>query len=296
MKLQARVTEPATGPVIEDRPGRTAAVGPTEVRRVLPTLGRRLVGAWCFADHYGPAPADVGGGIGPHPHAGLQTVSWLVEGEMLHLDSIGVQQLIVPGQLNWMTSGHGIAHAELQPTAGTMLGVQLWVALPDRDRDTTPGFEHHAELPVVDHGAAAVTVMVGEHAGVNHEARTFSPLVGLDVATRGGAVTLPLQPEFEHAALLVRGRAYVAGAPLPIGTLRYLGTRRDALALDGDADARVLVLGGEPLREPVLMWWNFVARTHDEIVEMQRAWNEGQRFGDVRDAGLARIAAPDIGP
>ncbi len=296
MKLQARVTEPATGPVIEDRVGRASMVGPTQVRRVLPTLGRRLVGAWCFADHYGPAPAEVGGGIGPHPHAGLQTVSWLVEGELLHLDSIGARQRIAPGQLNWMTSGRGIAHAELQPVAGTMLGVQLWVALPDRDRETEPAFDHYADLPIVDHGAATVTVMVGEHAGVRHDARTFSPLVGLDVALHGGAVAIPLQADFEHAVLLVQGRAEVAGAPLPVGTLRYLGMRRDAIEVLGDAGTRLVVLGGEPLREPVLMWWNFVGRTHEEIVQMQRDWNEGRRFGEVQGAGLARIPAPEIGP
>jgi redox-sensitive bicupin YhaK (pirin superfamily) len=280
--------------VIEDRVGRVASVGAGEVRRVLPTLGRRLVGAWCFADHYGPEDAQVGGGIGPHPHAGLQTVSWLVQGEMLHLDSTGARQRIAPGQLNWMTAGRGIAHAELQPSAGTMLGVQLWVALPDRDRHVEPAFDHYADLPIVDHGAAAITVMVGEHAGVRHDARTFSPLVGLEVAARGGAVTIPIEPQFEHAVLLVDGRASVAGAPLPLGTLRYLGMRRTSLDLEADAGTRVLVIGGEPLREPVLMWWNFVGRTHDEIVEMQREWNAQRRFGEVADAGLPWIPAPQL--
>jgi redox-sensitive bicupin YhaK (pirin superfamily) len=294
MRLTARTSEPASGPVVEDRVGRVATVGAGEVRRVLPTLGRRLVGAWCFADHYGPEDAQVGGGIGPHPHAGLQTVSWLVQGEMLHLDSTGARQRIVPGQLNWMTSGHGIAHAELQPRAGTMLGVQLWVALPDRDRNVAPVFDHDADLPVVDHGAAAITVMVGEHAGVRHDARTFSPLVGLEVASRGGAVTIPIEPAFEHAVLLVDGRASVAGSPLPLGTLRYLGLRRSSLDLEADAGTRVLVIGGEPLREPVLMWWNFVGRTHDEIVEMQRDWNAQRRFGEVADAGLPWIPAPEL--
>jgi hypothetical protein len=162
-------------------------------------------------------------------------------------------------------------------------------------RDTDPAFDHYAALPIVEHEAGAITVIVGEHAGVRHDARKFSPLVGLDVAVSGGALRLPLEPEFEHAVVVVSGRVSVAGAPLPVGTLRYLGTRRTALDLDADAGARLLVLGGEPLREPVLMWWNFVARTHDEVVQMRRDWADGRRFGDVPDSELPPIPAPDLG-
>jgi redox-sensitive bicupin YhaK (pirin superfamily) len=297
MKLRPTVSEPANEPVIEDHPGRAAFAGATDVQRLLPTVGRRLVGAWCFMDHAGPLdPGLLQGGVGPHPHAGLQTVSWLYEGEIEHRDSLGAQQIIRPGQLNLMTSGRGITHAELMGPdgPGPLHGLQLWVALPDADRNCAPAFDHYSTVPTVESNAATVSIMLGEHAGVRHDARTFSPLVGLDVACHGGATSLALEPEFEHAALVSSGQATIAGRPLAPGTLRYLGTRRTALRIEAEPGARVLILGGTPLGEPVLMWWNFVAREHEEIIEMREAWASGRRFGEVKDTGLARMEAPPL--
>src|SRR5947209_4908276 len=161
-----RTVATAEPPVVEVTDSREATVGTMRVRRALPRRQRRTVGAWCFVDHMGPQQVTEAHGpdIGPHPHMGLHTVTWLVDGAVLHRDSLGSEQLIRPGQLNLMTAGHGVVHAEeaVDGYRGTLHGVQLWVAQPAATRDDGAAFEQHAELPVVEQGGAVATVLVGE--------------------------------------------------------------------------------------------------------------------------------------
>jgi len=277
-----------------------------EVTRTLPTRGRRMVGAWCFVDHYGPVPIDGGrnGSAGmrvpPHPHTGLQTVSWLVEGEVLHRDSLGSRQLVTPGQLNLMTAGHGISHSEETPAEHSprLHGVQLWVALPDEAVAAAPAFAHHPDLPVTTDDGVTTTVVMGELGGATSPADTLTPLVGAELRLAPGAATrLPLTPDFEHAVLALSGSAEVDGVPLGPGPLLYLGTGRRDLAV-GCADgkgpgARLLLIGGVPFESKIIMWWNLVGRSHDDIVRAREEWQAaGPRFGTVTGYDGDRLPAP----
>jgi redox-sensitive bicupin YhaK (pirin superfamily) len=280
---------------------RLARVGDVEVRRLLPLRRRRSVGAWCFVDHYGPMSVDgvAGMQVPPHPHIGLQTVTWLIQGNVLHRDSLGSEQMIQPGQLNLMTAGRGIAHAEESPADHdpSLHGVQLWLALPDADRHVAPAFEHHAELPVLGLRGAEATVFAGSLADVTSPARTYSPLVGAEIhAVRGGDIAVPLVHGHEHVIFVARGRVAADGTTLEPGGLLYLGTGRDSLTIAAPAGARLFLLGGEPLGETLLMWWNFVGRTPDDIIEARRAWSGGQRFGGVRGYRGPPLAAPPLDP
>jgi len=269
------------------------------VRRTLPHRVRRTVGAWCFVDHFGPQDRASGPGmhVPPHPHTGLQTVTWLLEGEVLHRDSLGSVQLVRPGELNLMTAGSGIAHAEDSPADGSPVlhGLQLWVALPDAVRHQQPHFEHHARLPTVRIGSATVTVIIGALAGERSAALTYSPLLGAQLTLPGGgAARLPLEPDFEHAVLAVDGSVVIDGVTLPRSAMLYLGRDRDGLAVSSEAGARLVLLGGTPFEENLLMWWNFVARDHDEIVQARADWESGRRFGPVADYPGGRLAAPAL--
>lgn len=230
---------------------RKAAVGDgTEVRRLLPQRVLRTIGAWCFLDHYGPDDVSAGPGMGvpPHPHIGLQTATWLFDGLVLHRDSLGSEQLIKPGELNLMTSGRGIVHAEDSPAdpgrPPVLHGVQLWIALPADHRFGEPGFAHHADLPVLRSGGARVTVVVGEFGGERSPAEVFSPLAGLEVVVEGGAeVALAVNPGFEHrlasrpASLSLAGHR--SGSALSCGgtSLRARARRSRGLARTGKRGA-----------------------------------------------------------
>jgi len=264
-----------------------------QVTRTLPTRTRRMVGAWCFLDAYGPAPAQMS--VAPHPHTGLQTVSWLLAGRIRHQDSLGNDIVVAPGQLNLMTAGAAISHAETSVDASAALhGVQLWVALPEADRHRPPDFAHHGDLPVFTDGPLTATVIMGELAGRSSPARTFSPLVGAELTLAPGQTAIPLDPHFEYAALLLDGQPTVAGVTPAPGTLLYLGTGRTELTLAAPGPARLLLLGGEPFAEQLLMWWNFVARSHDEIVDQREAWEHTDRFGTVPGWDGVRLPAPAL--
>mgnify|MGYP003810503317 FL=1 len=253
------------------------------VRRTLPHKRIRTVGAWCFVDHYGPERTRMT--VPPHPHIGLQTVSWLLSGEVEHRDSLGSLQRVRPGELNLMTAGHGIAHSEYSVDDGPLHGVQLWVALPDADRDAPPAFGHHADLPATE----GVRVIVGELAGMRSPAQVFSPLVG---AQTSADVALPLELDFEYAVLALDGPVDVNGYPVPHGALQYLGWGIPEVRITG---GQALLLGGEPMREHLLMWWNFVGRTHDEIVQAREQWQAGDaRFPEVPDDPNPRLPAPPM--
>ena len=222
---------------------RKAAIGDgTEVRRLLPQRTLRTVGAWCFLDHYGPDDVSIGSGmqVPPHPHIGLQTVSWLFEGLVLHRDSLGSRQLIRPGELNLMTAGQGIAHSE-ESAAGrpaALHGLQLWIALPEQERFIEPRFAHHADLPVVREGGARVTVVIGEHRGQQSPAEVFTPLAGLEVAVPGGDdFVLPVREDFEYAVVAVDGSAVVAGALIAPGLMAHLPAGLSEIRLSRPAAA-----------------------------------------------------------
>jgi redox-sensitive bicupin YhaK (pirin superfamily) len=205
--------------------------------------------------------------------------------------------VIRPGQLNLMTAGRAIAHAEESLPGGSPVlhGVQLWVALPGRSQHTDPHFEHHDDLPVRSGGGVTVTVVMGELGGAASPARVYSPLVAADIAIgAGGATQLPLRPGFEYAVLGLSGTAEVDGAGLPPGPLVYLGCGRTSLAVSAERPSRVLLLGGEPFGEQIVMWWNLVGRSHEEIVQARQDWMAGRRFGIVRGYDGAPLPAPPL--
>jgi len=272
-------------PTVELEPGRLTQVGSLPVRRVLPHRPRKTVGAWCFADHMGPVTPEAPGtlGIGPHPHMGLQTVTWLIEGELLHLDSLGSEQLIRPGQLNLMTAGHGVAHAEEDPgRARTMHGIQLWLAQTEATRNGEAAFEHHAELPVVELEGGEGTVLVGDYGGRESPARRDTEHVGAELRLRPPGSALSLRPDYEHALIVLEGSVRVGDRVVEPGVLASLGAGRDEFRLELREPARALLIGGVPFPEKLLMWWNFVARTTEEASEARRQWAErDERFGSV---------------
>jgi quercetin 2,3-dioxygenase len=283
------------GRAVDVREGRAADIGGFHVVRVLPTKGRRTVAAWCFVDlmippdAHEPDPLE----IGPHPHIGLATVTWLFQGEALHGDSLGTEQVIRPGQLNLMTAGHGIAHSELSTPVGVQ-GVQMWIAQPEETRHGDSSFEHHPDLPRVELGVADVTVFMGQLAGAVSPARADTALVGLDIEARPGAFDLAVRPTFEYGVVPLDGPVVVDGAVVEPGWLGLVEAGPDALRLEaGASGARFLVLGGEPLGEPVQMWWNFVGRSRDELTRAWQAWrdHDTDRFGPV-PSRLERIEAP----
>jgi quercetin 2,3-dioxygenase len=288
----------AAEPVLEAYPTRESDLGGgLVVRRALPHRKRRLVGPWCFLDHFGPIDLRRHHGldVAPHPHIGLQTVTWLMAGEILHKDSLGYEQLIRPGQLNLMTAGRGIAHSEEtpQPPSGSLHGVQLWVALPDADRHAEPGFDHHSQLPTSQYGCCRATVLIGKLADAQSPARAYSPIVGAEImSVEGGPVELPLDPEFEHAVLMVAGRMKLDNQPIEPGTLFYLGAHRDRLCAEIESQSSFMLVGGAPFRERIIIWWNFVARSAEEIAAAREDWEREQRFGEVKAYRGKRLTAP----
>ncbi|MFD7186103.1 pirin family protein [Streptomyces sp. NPDC059904] len=273
----------------------------TEVRRLLPNLGRRMVGAWAFVDHYGPDDIadEPGMQVPPHPHMGLQTVSWLHEGEVLHRDSTGSLQTIRPRALGLMTSGRAISHSEESPRPHARLlhGAQLWVALPDSHRHTEPRFEHHADLPEVTAPGLSATLILGELDGAVSPGATYTPIVGADLSlTRGADLSVPLEPDFEYAVLSMSGEAHVDGVPVLAGSMLYLGCGRTELPLRAESDASLMLLGGEPFDEELIMWWNFIGRSQDDITQAREDWTSGSRFGEVKGYDGAPLAAPELPP
>ena len=273
------------------------------VRRTLPQRHRSLIGAWCFVDHYGPdRVADTGGmSVAPHPHTGLQTVSWLFTGEVEHHDSAGHHAMVRPGEVNLMTAGRGISHSEVStPETDVLHGAQLWVALPDSTRDADPGFEHHAPDPVVGDGWEA-RVFLGSLLGSTSPVTTHTPLLGAELLLDAGAVLdLDVDESFEHGVLVDTGVVEVCGQETKTADLAYVAPGRTTLRLAaGSEPARLLVLGGPPFGESIVMWWNFVGRTHEEVVAFREEWQRqveeggGGRFGVV-DNPMERIPAPGL--
>ncbi|PRY14645.1 hypothetical protein CLV37_106204 [Kineococcus rhizosphaerae] len=277
------------------------------VRRTLPQRALTLVGSWCFLDHFGPdRVADSGGMRVPrHPHTGLATVTWLFTGAVAHLDSAGYRAVVRPGQVNLMVAGRGISHQEFStPDTEVLHGTQLWFALPEATRAMEPTFQHHEPVPV-RHDDAELRVFIGSLAGVGSPVRTFTaPLLGAEVLLpAGGQVTVDLEPGFEHGVLLDSGALTVDGEPLPPAHLAHLPTGRTSATLRaGDGPVRALLIGGVPLGERIVMWWNFVGRDHDEVAAYRERWQaeitgpvEGEpQFGVFPDGEPEPLPAPEL--
>ena len=245
------------------------------VRRTLPQRERSLIGAWCFADHYGPNTVEHTGGmvVPPHPHTGLQTVSWLFAGEVEHRDSAGNHVMVRPGELNLMTGGHGVSHSEVS-TEGTdvLHGVQLWVALPEHARDVPARFDHYAPPRLTGPGWSA-QVFLGGALGHVSPVVTATPLLGAEILLDpGSTLHLDVDETFEHGVLLDAGSIVVDGEQVKPAELAYADPGRRTLTLEALEASRLMLLGGPPFGEQIVMWWNFVGRTHDEIVAFREDW------------------------
>lgn len=286
---------------IQVREGRTTQIGELAIKRILPTKRRRTIGPWCFVDLMSPGDVEQPPPmeIGPHPHIGLATVTWLFTGSALHSDSLGTEQLIRPGELNLMTAGHGIAHAELGidtsravDTSGIM-GAQMWIAQTEQTRHGGCDFEHLADLPVVDLGTGEGHLLIGEHGGERSPAPTDHPAVGIDVTMRT-ATELSVNPAFEYGVVPIDRPVSVEEALVEPGSVAMIPPGRGTLHLQTRmGPGRLLVLGGRPFGERVTMWWNFVARSRHEITSAWQDWqtHNEDRFGPV-PSGLDRMDAP----
>ncbi|MCE4027443.1 pirin family protein [Microbacterium sp. Au-Mic1] len=294
--------------VLEAREVPLGGVRAMNVLRVLPSKDVPTIGAWCFLDRFGPA--EVRMRVEPHPHIGLQTVTWPLVGEIRHRDTIDSDVVLRRGQLNLMTAGQGIAHSEYSvgEEAGPLDALQLWVVLPDGAATGAPGFEQHLSLPGLTLPAETgsdvdVTVVMGSYAGVDSPATAYTPIVGAEIRLeRGTSVVLPFDPAWEHGLLLVEGDARVSGSDLAETALStddvlFLGDSREGVTVSSESGALLFLLGGEPFEQDLVMWWNFAARSHEEIAQAREDWEAGSdRFGHVVGHGDERVPAPPIPP
>lgn len=288
--------------LLEAREVPLGGVRAMQVHRSLPQRALPMVGAWCFLDRFGPQVAKMR--VEPHPHIGLQTVTWPFVGDTRHRDVLGNDIVIRRGELNLMTSGAGIAHSEYSVgDAPTELdALQFWVALPESRRHGPPDFAQYRDLPVVDlGGGATAAVVVGSFAGVDSPAKMYTPIVGAEIVIPAGArVTLPLNPAWEHALVGIADIPTVvtdAAEPVALApqALLYLGVGRTGIEVVAQHDTTVFLIGGEPFEADIVMWWNFVGRSHDEIAEARDAWEAGaDRFGHVVGHGDERVPAPPL--
>ncbi|HEX5805357.1 MAG TPA: pirin family protein [Macromonas sp.] len=285
---------------IDRVPLKSAEIGEgLTIRRALPTRQRRMVGAWCFLDHLGPVAFGAGEGmhVGAHPHTCLQTFTWMIQGQILHRDSLGSQQVIRPGQVNLMTAGRGIVHTEDSLPAEPLLhAAQLWIALPPEHADTAPAFEHYPDLPTWSDGGVDFTLLAGHHGGHTAPTRLYSPLLGLDLNSEAGATaTLALNPAFEYGLLPLQGRLRIGSETLSTDEFAYLGQGHSRLVLELEAGSRVLLLGGAPFEHPIVMWWNFVDFSREAIAQSQKEWEaNAPRFGRVAGDEGRRLLAPAL--
>ncbi len=291
---------PPAAPAIQRVTARSAEVGGgIPVNRLMPSRQRRMIGAWCFLDHAGPAVFQTGAGlrVGPHPHTGLQTFTWMIEGEVLHRDSLGHVQVVRPGQVNLMTAGRGIAHTEESlPDQDKLHAAQLWIALPAKDSDCEPAFDHHPELPTWEENGCRFTLLTGHYAGHTAPAKQYSPLLGIDLSSApGAAVKLALDPGFEYGILILDGNAHINGECFAINELAYLGQGLSQAELQLQAGSRAILLGGAPFGEEILLWWNFVGHSKQQIAAAQADWERGDaRFGVVNGWDGAPLVAPPL--
>jgi len=299
------------------------------VHRTLPQRHLPTVGAWCFLDQFGP---DEGPPMRvlPHPHTGLQTVTWPIRGQIRHRDSLGNDLLVKPGQLNLMTAGRGIAHSEFSEEGEGIFGLQFWAALPGAlpqpDEYWGASFQQVTDLPVLTGPGVEVTVFTGSLAlvtdhgpgrAVTSPAVVYTELIGADGSLEPQATArIHVQPTHEHAVLVVQGSVRIDGQQIDAGPLAYLGAGREQIRIDSTEGARFVLLGGEPFEEDLVMFWNFVGRSHEEVALARADWEEqvsgaeaaltqGRsfvdpgpelRYGLVPGHGAQRIPAPQVPP
>ena len=277
---------------------RAGEVGGIPIARNLPARGRRQIGAWCFLDHIGPVTfedSEYGLRVGPHPHIGLQTFTWVIDGELLHRDSLGTAQPIRPGEVNLMTAGRGISHTEESLFGDRQLhGAQLWIALPEKQRNTTPRFDHYSALPRWHDKGATWTLLTGQYGEQKAETLQFSPLIGLDIhCEHQQTVELQLARTFEYGVMPLTGNCEIGGEHFEADELAYLGANQDHLSIDCAPGTRMLVIGGEPLDKDVVMWWNYVGYNQQEIVQAERDWEaHDERFGSIPQWQGERLQGP----
>lgn len=269
---------------------RARDLGGFEVRRALPAPKRQMVGPFIFFDQMGPAEFLTGSGIDvrPHPHIGLGTVTYLYQGEFQHRDSLGSDQMIYPGALNWMVAGSGVTHSErtsaqTRKSPSSLFGIQTWVALPEADEETDPTFQHFSQeaLPVLEGEGKTVRVILGNAWGQNAPARTFSDMFYADAALLAGAsIPLPTGHE-DRGVYVVSGSVSVAGQTFDANRMMVFRPGDEITLKSGDDGARLMMLGGETLNGPRYVWWNFVATSRDKIEAAKEAWARGD-FHDGR--------------
>lgn len=283
---------------IQDFPIRAAEIGKgTIIKRALPSRQKRLIGAWCFLDHAGPVVFPQGDGldVGPHPHIGLQTFTWMIEGTMMHNDSLGSKQLIRPKQVNLMTAGRGISHTEVAPDTEThMHAAQLWIALPDDKLNMEPRFDYYPELPVVEKDGIEYTVLVGEFLNTTSPVEVHTPLLGVDLTAKDNVTTrIQLNHAFEYGFMALEGTAVINGHELDENNLVVLEPGLREVEISVHQESRILLLGGEPFESPILLWWNFVGRTQEELKQAREQWINGDaRFGSIPEYEGPRLEAP----
>lgn len=281
-------------------------VGGFQVRRVLPSAKRRMVGPFIFLDQMGPEVLQAGKGLDvlPHPHIGLSTVTYLFDGELFHRDSLGTEQPIRPGEVNWMTAGRGIAHSERSPqetrqSGSRLFGIQSWVALPQRYEETEPGFAHHesSELPIIEGEGKHVRLIAGSLFGSRSPVATHSEMFYADAALKGGAtIFIPGEHE-ERAVYIVEGSVDLIPEGVNFGEGQLLVFKPGAeisLRADAVSHVRLMMLGGEPMDGPRHIWWNFVSSSTDRIEQAKEDWKAG-RFGAV-PGETDFIRLPEKGP
>ncbi|MFW2074964.1 pirin family protein [Acinetobacter gerneri] len=283
---------------IQDFEIRSAEIGKgTVIKRALPSRHKRMIGAWCFLDHAGPVTFPQGDGldVGPHPHMGLQTFTWMIEGTMMHTDSIGSKKLIRPKQVNLMTAGYGISHTEVAPESEThMHAAQLWIALPDEKRNMAPQFDHYPELPVVEQDQIEFTVLVGEFMKTQSPVKVHTELLGVDlIAKESTRKKLQLNPRYEYGFLALEGTATVNGHELTDENMVVLEPGISELNIELHQGSRLLLIGGVPFETPILLWWNLVGREQEELRHAREQWiNKDARFGSIPDYDGPRLEAP----
>lgn len=274
-----------------------------KVRRVLPSVKKRMVGPFIFLDQMGPEILSAGKGldVAPHPHIGLATVTYLFQGEILHRDSLGTKQLILPGEVNWMTAGSGIAHSERTPdesrkTGAAMFGIQTWVALPVEKEENEPTFLHYAknELPEIEGEGKTVKLIAGALFGEKSPVETASAMFYADVQIKKGAkISVPNEYE-ERAVYIVEGSLELSSSSekFNAGQLLILKPGEEIVFSSDLENSRIMLLGGEPMSEKRFIWWNFVSSSHDRINQAKEDWKNG-KFAPVPEE-TEFIPLPDL--